>query len=267
MVPELPQEIIDYILDLVEHQHNSKTLQSCALVARSFLPTSRKRIFSSVKLRLQKGFYRVRRFIRLSKHTPHLFLLVASLDISLHDLRWNHHTIHVFFREFLARLTNLHAVSVILVNMAPWSTYSPVTHRVLSDALALPAVTSVTLGYFMFNDPSQLEELTDTCNEISFKRTTIGVIGPPGSWATQSVKRLRVDPADQDIFNKLASLGRWRALKSLIVDSYIGTYTSAKQHYLQELLDSCTELEECYIRLHCVYITLQPGVPSRILMF
>ncbi|KAF9789288.1 hypothetical protein BJ322DRAFT_975360, partial [Thelephora terrestris] len=44
----LPQEITDYILDLLHDE--PKTLRQCCLVSRSWTPRTRKHIFGTVRL-------------------------------------------------------------------------------------------------------------------------------------------------------------------------------------------------------------------------
>ncbi|KAF9789282.1 hypothetical protein BJ322DRAFT_530158 [Thelephora terrestris] len=45
----LPQEIIDYIIDLLHNQ--SRTLSQCCLVSKSWVPRTRKHLFGTIRFR------------------------------------------------------------------------------------------------------------------------------------------------------------------------------------------------------------------------
>ncbi|KAJ6537407.1 hypothetical protein DFH09DRAFT_1369151 [Mycena vulgaris] len=80
LLSRFPQELIDKVIE--ENGGDTPTLRSCALVCRSFLPSSQARIFSHIDLIAQSTPFRYTRQLHLIlQDSPHLSTHVRSLRI------------------------------------------------------------------------------------------------------------------------------------------------------------------------------------------
>ncbi|KAJ6588074.1 hypothetical protein B0H19DRAFT_1366790 [Mycena capillaripes] len=84
MIPELPQELVDIIID---HLHNDiPSLKSCSLAAHSFLASARIHIFNKIEIKPPHSFsFRTpcQKFHQLLTSSPHITPLVDELCIVL----------------------------------------------------------------------------------------------------------------------------------------------------------------------------------------
>ncbi|KAF7322230.1 hypothetical protein MKEN_00747700 [Mycena kentingensis (nom. inval.)] len=240
----LPQELVDKILESVQE---TKSLESCALVSRSFASSSQKRIFSSITLDAR----RIRAFSQLTAESPHVFRLVHCMVIRLgyYEADWN----WVAFCDLVPRFTSLRRVSVIV--SSAWSGYRTAAHRLLDAILALPSVTSVALSNFAFIDPVDLVKSLDAC---STRLESLGLIWSlysyssealtpsPSSWLTKTLRSLVCECTGPASVRPLVSMGRWHALTHL--DATVN-FPDAQPH-LDQFLANCSELRSCRFGLY-----------------
>ncbi|KAF7298384.1 NmrA domain-containing protein [Mycena kentingensis (nom. inval.)] len=241
---DFPQELVDKVVYFVADDPG--TLYSCSLVARSFTPASQKRLFAHLRLSLETNLSRVRGLLKLLGHPPHLALYVDRLDLRCPNLQWNQRTITMFC-DFLARLARVQELSLDLaMSTKPWKNYSAATHRVLAAAVSLPAVVSVELDRFTFQDPS---ELTDALKPCSDKLRDLQLSWPSiirDAGATESglatrLSRLKVHVGDVRTIRSLASMGPWASLVDL--DLFVNQLKAANvQPHLQKMLDGSAQL-------------------------
>ena len=80
--PSLPQEILDHIIDTL--QDNPKTLQDCCLVAKSWIPRSRKHLFFDIHFYSSKRLESWKKTFPDPSNSPACYarsLLVACLEV------------------------------------------------------------------------------------------------------------------------------------------------------------------------------------------
>lgn len=85
MVSIFPTEIYEHIIDAVGHSWKPhRTLRSCALTCRAWLPRSRMNIFRSMSF-ASVGAEGIHKFSQILDNAPHLQLLVEEVKVSMSD--------------------------------------------------------------------------------------------------------------------------------------------------------------------------------------
>ncbi|EKM56513.1 uncharacterized protein PHACADRAFT_183163, partial [Phanerochaete carnosa HHB-10118-sp] len=178
MVPPLPQELLDYILD---HLHDDKhALKCCSTACLSLLPTSSFHLFQEVALgrrlcaptsEVLRRFARaVEKSPRLRTHTRGLSLSPplrtrrsqgASLGIDLHVLR-----------DTLEQLPSLRTIDLRYVQILP---HGPV------QSLSHPSLRKVVLGTLHHPEPSRLRDILPLLFGVR-----LGTLVLFGQWAEDS---------------------------------------------------------------------------------
>ncbi|KAJ7269832.1 hypothetical protein C8J57DRAFT_1323643 [Mycena rebaudengoi] len=132
-----PQELIDAIIGELSQtteplsQETQTTLKSCALVARSFVSSSQRGLFTTVKIEPQS----VRQFFALGSSSPHVTLLVKHLSLR--------GPIPIeYAASVLALLPNLGAVTIDRSDYGIYF-YSPSVNVAGSGPRMLPAKTTL----------------------------------------------------------------------------------------------------------------------------
>ncbi|KAJ7060934.1 hypothetical protein C8F01DRAFT_1083875 [Mycena amicta] len=141
-MPELPQEILEAILD---HVHDRDTLRSCALVASCFLTRSQQRLFRSMdSMRISRD--RPHRPPKQQRQTissifivaPHLALYVRDLTVELSV----HEDESAALDVILSAVQNLHGFAVN-GQYTDWSNIAGGTARRIVECLKLPSLQQV----------------------------------------------------------------------------------------------------------------------------
>jgi len=171
-----PQELIDHILN--ELHEDISALQSCLLVSRAFVPTSRRHLFSRIRLTPPKNQNsrmpnRCREFYKLVMTSPHIASYVKHLEI-IDGQRWERwHNVHsartqVQGYPWMATSRTLPLLLPLLENLTSvtmgcpggvvnWRTVTRVVKNSLRAAFALPGITH--LGLYNIEAYSDLAEV------------------------------------------------------------------------------------------------------------
>ncbi|KAK7018790.1 hypothetical protein VNI00_018219 [Paramarasmius palmivorus] len=84
---QLPQEVLDTILDNLHPRDDVQTLKQCALTARCLVPAAQRILFREVILTEYKysGTKRPDRFLSLLNKSPHLAKYITELELHFHE--------------------------------------------------------------------------------------------------------------------------------------------------------------------------------------
>jgi hypothetical protein len=182
MVPSIPQEIIDKIIDSV-HDHENNLLRTYSLVSRSFLYPSRKRLFAHITLLTQAQCQCI---LDLLIRHPYIQSFVKSLTIIYHP----NPCIEDIIPAVLRLLLPVGSLSTLnfKVHVSPpadhevlydWRELSGNLRDTLFDAIHSPSLTSLKLAYISHVPTRLLLGLKGvralTCNSVYFNDDTHGV--------------------------------------------------------------------------------------------
>ncbi|RDB28202.1 hypothetical protein Hypma_001511 [Hypsizygus marmoreus] len=173
---ELPQEIIDTIIDSLSTYKDHPTLKSCTLASRSLRPSSQKHLFSRILLSKNSACDRI--YPLLTENPTlcsyvHDIILTSESDqaTSPQWLRLNENLACV-----LDMLTSLRVCSLSIYNDGDWKDIHPHTTTALFRVFALPSLDSIDIGGLtgipvsFFDIPNDIEELE--LRFVAFTRTT-----------------------------------------------------------------------------------------------
>ncbi|KAG6908776.1 hypothetical protein DXG01_003305 [Tephrocybe rancida] len=167
----LPQELADVIID--ELLDDAATLRNCALVCRSWTPTSQRHLFHSLTL---GGSSNVIRFGKTGAHvrvspdeqqylqfnnfletTPHITTYIRVLDLRIQtyfkQLTFDSKDIAKALGLVLSKLTNLR---IFRSNLGKWASFLPDFQTAISSVLLHQSITEVVLGISEFASTSDL---------------------------------------------------------------------------------------------------------------
>ena len=161
--PPLPPEILDYIIDILRGE--PRTLRSCCLVAKSWIPRARKHLFACVKFHSLKDLQSWKRtFPELSNSPAHhtrilsvnCFKVVEATDAA--EEGWIPAFPRVECLELKTFLTSFRTLS-----LSPFRQFSPTIKSLRVDALVLPCSRILNLA----SSFPLLEDLSFVCYTLS----------------------------------------------------------------------------------------------------
>ena len=140
--PRIPQELLDGILH--ELQSDTRTLQKCAVVARCFLPSSQRLIFSRIYLDTSgSGLISCQNLRTVLLRSPHLIEYAEALYLQLRPQTRNWNNQSNILADTLSMLSYLH--SFRLSGSTAWSSL-PDTHRhAIYRMFSLSSIYSVSV--------------------------------------------------------------------------------------------------------------------------
>ncbi|KAJ7202383.1 hypothetical protein GGX14DRAFT_654353 [Mycena pura] len=167
--PKMPQELIDSFLEFMDDD----TLKSCSLVARCFLQTSQKHIFSSITLMpLARSSTVPDRVILERLHqtflrSPHLALYVRSLylvgEADSDPPLWMGVSV---FPAILAMLSNLVRIYMDLC-WQPWLRLPTNLQDAFRAAMSLPSFRSIKIEQAAFTGCKELFSVLRCCKSVT----------------------------------------------------------------------------------------------------
>ncbi|KAJ6472438.1 hypothetical protein C8R45DRAFT_411433 [Mycena sanguinolenta] len=202
-----PQELIDFILGKTDSADKG-TLESCALVARSFRPTSQKLIFSALTI-LPPGcdsIAALQRLVDMLSASPHLALHVRTLSLVQPRLRqpcaWMQSDI---LPTVLFMFTNLASLNIRIYN---WDYLHSTCEQAISALITRSSLSSIELNEARLENASLLSLLG--CLPASLESASFPAVIARSSFY------------DHDRLSTCAELHKLR-LASLQLDSYAPT--------------------------------------------
>lgn len=169
MPTPFPQELTDTILN--ELRNDIPTLNSCPLVSRAFVPTSRAHLFSRVRLTPPTKAQgnapnRCQRFYQIIQSSPHIVSHVKHLELveGHRPSKW-HDTDEVSWLVScrplpLLLLDSLNTISLgCTANTLIWNRVSPILKSSLRNVFVLPRLTGIRLYNVGFDGWSDLYPL------------------------------------------------------------------------------------------------------------
>lgn len=172
-------ELYDYIIDFLHDDHVS--LRACALVCRSWVPTSRCHLFNHLKLtgsppsptRSWAENTQCRRIFGTIRSSPHIASHIHKLSILETNVvrpstyRWVNGEIS--FPSLLKALSRLRELEFQFPHpgsagaKVSWST---MVFRDISDAMSSMSLTSLVLRQFSFNSLPDFIKIIDSCRNV-----------------------------------------------------------------------------------------------------
>ncbi|KAJ6535998.1 hypothetical protein DFH09DRAFT_1179312 [Mycena vulgaris] len=251
--PTLPQELIDSILDLTD----KKALKACARVARSFLHTSQKRIFSHVKLMPAPRYWRradmtLQEFSQILSLSPHLALNVRSIVLvegtGAGSVPWIRTDA---FPAIFSMLVNLTRISIESDLWLDWSSFPTASIQALKVGVALPSLTSVRLRNFRFGKSTELVSLLQCCRSLDtllLSRVSVAEIDSSDGDAPNTrlaLSSLELDPFLFPLLHSVTSTIDPRSLRHLRT-----TVSSPElEEQAQNILDATEALSHYHVYL------------------
>ncbi|KAJ7726716.1 hypothetical protein DFH07DRAFT_236345 [Mycena maculata] len=147
---QIPQELVDKIIDEIHESPSS--LQSCALVAHSFLSQSQMHLFARMELK-ENSPSSPRRFSDLISASPHLALHVRSLDLECHSENWE--SVSPILSA-VSRLTHLKLVAMKSLYFEP---QLPPARAPFPTPFSFSSLRSIELRHYEFHDVDQFRSL------------------------------------------------------------------------------------------------------------
>ncbi|KAJ7723069.1 hypothetical protein B0H16DRAFT_1599431 [Mycena metata] len=153
-VRNLPQELVDKIVDVITGPKQMNSLLSCALVSRAFTFPAQKIIFRTILLRVgatEQGLEIGARLSASLSISPHLSSFIRNLTLSLHP---------EIMEPFLSMdLPQLRVLSLLPVARSNWDLF--LTDSTICTVVALfkPTIRSVKLDVLAFKDPHDFGRL------------------------------------------------------------------------------------------------------------
>ncbi|RDB20363.1 hypothetical protein Hypma_012709 [Hypsizygus marmoreus] len=176
---ELPQEIIDTIIDNLSKDH--QTLKSCALASSSLRPTSQKHLFSWTMLDKDSSCERLHLVLT---ENPTLCSYVHRIIIwSDEETGPQWLCVNKNLACVLDRLTSLRSCSLCIYNDIEWKDFHPQTTAAFFRVFVLPSLKSIDISGLsgipvtFFDIPNVIEELE--LKSVAFTRTSdAGAVSP-----------------------------------------------------------------------------------------
>ncbi|KAJ7743627.1 hypothetical protein B0H16DRAFT_1561138 [Mycena metata] len=138
-----PQELIDLILDEVDPTDHP-TLKSCALVGRSFRPTSQKRIFSDLTILPDHGsFLALQRLEVVLSASPHLAQHVRTLHLVQTDSRRSYMWMQSAISA--AILSVLNDVKSLRIRLRDWDHLDPTCKQAIYSLITRSSLSSIKI--------------------------------------------------------------------------------------------------------------------------
>ncbi|KAJ7196498.1 hypothetical protein GGX14DRAFT_672652 [Mycena pura] len=141
---DLPQELLDAIVDNVDNVHDATTLRSCALIATSFRAPCQRVLFRTLWLYRERSQRRpsLEEASALFTASPHLASYVRDLTVELTDIPPESAALEVALRALAA--ANLERL-VLLGRSTKWTGLGHGTAAALLACLALPSLRRLHL--------------------------------------------------------------------------------------------------------------------------
>ncbi|KAJ6577873.1 hypothetical protein B0H19DRAFT_570481 [Mycena capillaripes] len=261
-----PQELIDLILGKTDSADKG-TLKSCALVARSFRPTSQKLIFSDLTI-LPPGRDRIPALQRLSdvlSASPHLALYVRTLHLVqpgfYEPCVWMQSGI---LPTILSVFTNLESLNIRIYN---WDYFHSNCEQAIYTLIARSSLSSIELKEARLRTNAKLLSLLQCLPASLESASFLSVFAGHGSYrddlqsASAELQNLRLASLDLDSF--APSLFDW-AICAVDPKSLRHLYTTVEENTInvvQLLLDGAVNVETYHLSFwSCFSIQEHPNL-------
>ncbi|KAJ7060943.1 hypothetical protein C8F01DRAFT_1141362 [Mycena amicta] len=243
-MPELPQEILEVILD---HVHDRDTLRSCALVASCFLTRSQQRLFRSMRIsrdRPHRPPKQQRQTISsILIAAPHLGLYVRDLTVELSV----HEDESAALDVILSAVQNLHGFAVN-GQYTDWSNIAGGTARRIVECLKLPSLQQVRWQLLICVPLSVMETL------LAVPIVSLDIV--------HMLRQDSVEPIERNIVPKLRDLSFMRdggTISRFLLNPRNREYLRALKRMEirpEEYDEQCTVLEACSATLETLAVVL-----------